>query len=73
MKAITATDRAIDKAIIDAIKTFLATYNQTKLAGNVGTWDWSKAERHFVRRMIAKNRRGATGFGGDVSTVGQVP
>jgi hypothetical protein len=73
MKAITATDRAIDKAIIDAIKTFLATYNQTKLAGNVGTWDWSKAERNFVRRMIAKNRRGATGFGGDVSNVGQVP
>jgi hypothetical protein len=73
MKAITATDRAIDKAIVDAIKTFLATYNQTKLAADTGTWNWAKAERHFVRRAIAKNRRGATGFGGDISNVGQVP
>lgn len=68
MKSITHTDRAIDKAIIDAIKTFLASYNQTKLAGDVGAWDWAKAERHFVRRMIAKNRRGATGFGGDMAS-----
>ena len=43
MKSITATDSAIDKAITDAIKTFLATYNQTKLAADTGTWDWAKA------------------------------
>jgi hypothetical protein len=73
MKAITATDRAIDKAIVDAIKTFLATYNQTKLAGNVGTWDWNKSIRHFQRRAIALGRRGNVGFQGDISNVGQVP
>jgi hypothetical protein len=65
-KAITATDLAIDKAITDAIKTFLASYNQTKLAADTGTWDWSKAERNFVRRMVAKNKRGNTGFRGDI-------
>lgn len=61
------TDRAIDKAIVDAIKTFLSSYNQTKLAADTGTWDWSKAERHFLRRMVAKNRRGNTGFRGDIA------
>ena len=65
-KAITNTDLAIDKAITDAIKTFLATYNQTKTAADYGTWDWAKAERNFVRRMIARNRRGNTGFRGDI-------
>ena len=67
MKSITYTDRAIDKAIVDAIKTFLLAYNQTKLAADAGTWDWAKAEKHFVKRMIAKNRRGATGFSGDMA------
>jgi hypothetical protein len=66
MKAITATDKAIDKAIVDAIKTFLLAYNQTKLAADTGTWTWAKAERNFVRRMIAKNARGNTGFQGDI-------
>lgn len=66
-KAITQTDNAIDKAIVDAIKTFLASYNQTKLAADTGTWDWAKAEKHFVKRMIAKNRRGNTGFRGDLA------
>lgn len=66
-RQILLTDRAIDKAITDAIKTFLLAYNQTKLAADTGTWDWAKAERHFVKRMIFKNRRGATGFQGDIS------
>lgn len=67
-RRIMSTDYAIDKAIVDAIKTFLASYNQTKLAADTGTWNWAKAERHFVKRMILKNQRGATGFSGDLPT-----
>ena len=66
-KAITYLDKAADKAIVDAIKTLIATYGQTGLAGDVGgALDWSRAERIIVRRAIAKNRRGATGFKGDI-------
>jgi hypothetical protein len=72
-RTFSATDRAIDKAIVDAIKAFLLTYNQTKLAGSAGVWSWSKAERAFVKRMVLKNQRGATGFGGDISNINQVP
>lgn len=68
MKAITYLDRAADKAILDAIKTLMASYNQTKLAGDIGgALSWAQAEKLIVRRAIAKNRRGATGFGGDIA------
>jgi hypothetical protein len=68
MKAITYLDRAADKAIVDAIKTLISTYGGTKLAGDVGGGlDWARAERIIVRRDIAKNRRGATGFNGDIA------
>lgn len=72
MKSITATDRAIDKSITDSIKTFLATFGGTKTAGDYGTWDWSKAERLYVQVALRKNRRGNTGFRGDV-VMGSTP
>jgi hypothetical protein len=73
-KAITAIDVFIDKQITDAIKTTLATYQQTKLAGDVGTRTaWADIEKRFVARMIARNRRGNTGFRGDISLAGQTP
>jgi hypothetical protein len=68
MRAITYLDRAADKAIVDAIKALIAAYGQTKLAGDIGgALDWARAERIIVRRAIAKNRKGATGFGGDTA------
>jgi hypothetical protein len=68
MKAITYLDKAADRAILEAIKGLMASYNQTKLAGDVGgALSWAKAEKLIVRRAIAKNRPGATGFGGDTA------
>jgi hypothetical protein len=68
MRAITYLDRAADKAIVDAIKALILAYGQTKLAGDVGgALDWARAERIIVRRALAKNRKGATGFAGDTA------
>jgi hypothetical protein len=68
MKAITYLDKAADRAILEAIKGLMASYNQTKLAGDIGgALDWAKAERIIVRRALAKNRRGATGITGDIA------
>lgn len=72
-KALTTPALFMHQLHNNAIKAFLATYQQTKLVGNVGAWDWAKAEKHFVKRAIAGNLRGQTGFQGDVSNVGQVP
>jgi hypothetical protein len=68
MRSITYLDRAADRAILEAIKGLMASYNQTKLAGDVGgALDWARAERIIVRRALAKNRKGATGFAGDTA------
>lgn len=62
----TATERAADKALLDAVKTFLASYNQTKLAGDVGTWDFNRAVKLFARRAVKFSLRGNIGFSGDM-------
>ena len=68
MRSITYLDRAADRAILEAIKSLMASYAQTKLAGDTGgALDWARAERIIVRRALAKNRKGATGFGGDTA------
>jgi hypothetical protein len=65
-KALTNPQLAADKAVVDAIKTFVASYNQTKPAGDYGVLTWDRAEKIFVAAVLRKNRRGNTGFRGDV-------
>ncbi len=72
-KAISAIDVFVDKQITDAIKTTVATYAQTKLGSDSARASWADIEKVFVRRMVARNRRGNTGFRGDISAAGQVP
>lgn len=75
-KAISAVDVLADKLIVDAAKSLVLAYQQTKLSGGItGTQsiDFKAAERILVRRAIAKNRRGNSGFNADISSVGQVP
>ena len=71
-KSLTNPSLAADKAIVDAIKTLVATYQQTKTAGDYGVLTWDRAERAIVRAAIRKNRRGMTGFRGDV-VLGSAP
>jgi hypothetical protein len=72
-KAITAIDVFIDKQITDAIKATVLTFSQTKLGTDSARAAWADVEKAFVKRMIARNRRGNTGFRGDISSIGQVP
>lgn len=71
-RAITQIGLAADKAIVDAVKALVATYNQTKTAGEYRILTWDLAERAIVRAAIRKNRRGNTGFRGDV-VLGSAP
>lgn len=71
-KAITQIDLACDKAIVDALKTLIATYQQTKTAGDYGVLTWDRAEKKILQAAIRRNRRGNTGFRGDV-VLGSAP
>jgi hypothetical protein len=64
-KSLTQPSLAADKAIHDAIRALLATYNQTKQAGDYGVMTWDKAEKLLLQAAMRKNRRGNTGFRGD--------
>lgn len=65
-KAITNPGLAADKLVLDAIKTLVATYQQTKTAGDYGVVDWAKAERLIAKSAIRKILRGNSGFRGDI-------
>lgn len=71
-KAITNPELQADKLVNDAIATLVRTYEQTKTAGDYGVINWSKAERLIVKSALRKNRRGNTGFRGDI-VLGSVP
>lgn len=74
-KALSPIDVFMDKQIVDAIKSAVLTYAQTKLAvTDAGTRTaWADMEKRFIRRAIAKGNRGNTGFRGDISSAGQTP
>lgn len=77
-RALTAPEVLADKLIVDAIKTLVATYQQTKLVSGSGigtgrTIDFRTAERILAQRALKKTYRGNAGFSGDISSIGQVP
>jgi len=72
-KALTNIGLAADKAIVDAIKALVATYNQTKTAGDYRVLTWDLAERAILRAAIRKNLRGNTGFRGDIPALASTP
>jgi len=65
-KSLTNPSLQADKLVNDAIATLVRTYEQTKTAGDYGVINWSRAEKLIVAAALRKNRRGNTGFRGDV-------
>ena len=72
MKAITNPRLDMDLLVVNLLKTFVATYQQTKTAGDYGVITWDRAERLLIESALRKNRRGNTGFRGDV-VMGSLP
>lgn len=60
MRSITSQDATADAAIETAIATMLSTWHTTKTSDLGAVLDRGKAVRILVRRMLAKDRRGAS-------------
>ena len=72
-KAITPHEVEAMRLLDVAIKSLVATYQQTKLVGSAGYMDQAKAEKLMARAATRRVLRGNTGFRGDISAAGQVP
>lgn len=68
-KAITQPMLMADQLVLTGIKQLMASYNQTKTQGDYGYMDWPKAEKIYLQAAMRKNRRGNSGFRGDIPTV----
>jgi hypothetical protein len=65
-KAITQIDNYFDVQVETVLKAAVAAYSGTKTAGDYGVLTWDRAEKKLIQAAIRKNRKGNTGFRGDV-------